>query len=102
MFGWVRVWVFGVWARVVRGGNGLRLGFCVFGEVRAGCCCSFAAAVEGVIKGGIGWTGEVDVGGAEFGRRQASTAAVIVAVKVEMRSTRLEVSVAAANVFSGS
>lgn len=84
------------------GGNGLVLGFCDVWENRAGCCCSFSAAVEGVIKGGIGWTGDVDVGGAEFGRSMASMAAVMVAVKVEMRSTRLEVSVAAANVFSES
>ena len=41
------------------------------------------------------------MGGAEFGRSMASTAAVMVAVRVEMRSTRLEVSVAATNMFSG-
>ena len=52
--------------------------------------------------GGIGWMGEVDVGGDEFGRNMASTAAVMVAVKVEMNSARLEVSAAVANVASGS
>lgn len=46
--------------------------------------------------------GLVDVGGVEFGRSRASMAAVMVVVKLEMNSARLEVSAAAANVGSGS
>ncbi|KAK9227826.1 hypothetical protein WN943_012883 [Citrus x changshan-huyou] len=68
---------------------------------RAGWCVSLAAAGEWSVMGGIGWMGDVDVGGDEFGRRKASTAAAMDAVKVEMSSARLEVSAAAANVGSG-
>lgn len=76
------------------GGNGLAVGFCDVCKIRAGCCFSCAVVVELVGKGGSDWKGVVDVGGVELGRSMASTAATMVAVKVEMKSTRLEVSAA--------
>lgn len=83
------------------GGNGWRLGFCDVWDFRAGWFVSLAAAGEWSDMGRIGWMGDVDVGGDEFGRSKASTAAAMDAVKVEMNSARLEVSAAAANVGSG-
>ena len=51
---WARVWVrflgSWVWVNITR----FALGFCIFGIARAGCWCSFVAAVEWVITGGIG------------------------------------------------
>ncbi|KAK9217054.1 hypothetical protein WN943_005679 [Citrus x changshan-huyou] len=83
------------------GGNGLAVGFCDVCKIRASCCFSLAAVVELDVKGGIDWKGVVDVGGVELGRSMASTAAAMVAVRFEMKSTQLEVSAVVANVVSG-
>lgn len=80
----------------------LRVGFCDVCVTRAGWCCSLVAAVKWSVVDGRCWMGDVDGGGAEFGRNMASKAAVMAADTVEMKSSRLGVSAAAANVISGS
>ena len=81
----------------------MAIGFCDVCKIRAGCCFSFAAAVELDVKGGSGWNWVVDVGGVELGSSIAPTAAAtMVAANFEPKPTRLEFSVVAANVVSGS